>query len=174
MQDESFSEEAFNAGHYNLTDKEKELAGKMPVTLVMNKVDIVTNKKKLRGLQSELEDLCRFEEVFHVSCETGYGIQSLRSYLLENSLLRPWRYDPKMICEKSPVERAEEAMKQAVMEKYFEEMPYQIGIKVTGWIAKLNGELRIDFQLDVRNSIQVGMVLGENGRILKEVRERAT
>lgn len=27
MQDDSFSEEAFNAGQYSLTDKEKELAG---------------------------------------------------------------------------------------------------------------------------------------------------
>jgi hypothetical protein len=38
----------------------------------------------------------------------------------------------------------------------------------------LNGELRIDIQLDVKNKIQVGMLLGERGRILKEVRERAT
>jgi hypothetical protein len=29
-----------------------------------------------------------------------------------------------MISEKSPVERAEEAMKQAVMEKYFQELPH--------------------------------------------------
>lgn len=64
-------------------------------------------------------------------------------------------------------------MKQAIMEKYFEELPYQIGIKVTSWVPKLNGELRIDFALDVRNQIQIGMVLGEGGRILKEVRERA-
>ena len=44
-----------------MTEKEKEMAGQLPVTLVLNKVDIVTNKRKLRGLQSELEDLCRFE-----------------------------------------------------------------------------------------------------------------
>jgi hypothetical protein len=31
------------------------------------------------------------------------------------------------------------------MEKYFREVPYQVGIKVTGWVPKLNGELRIDF-----------------------------
>lgn len=74
----------------------------------------------------------------------------------------------------SPVERAEECMKQAIMEKYFEELPYLIGIKVVSWVPKLNGELRIDFQLDVRNKVQVGMVLGEGGRILKEVRQRAT
>lgn len=64
-------------------------------------------------------------------------------------------------------------MKQAVFEKFFKELPYQIGIKVTGWVPKINGELRIDFVLDVKNDIQVAMVLGEKGRILKEVRERA-
>ena len=64
-------------------------------------------------------------------------------------------------------------MKQAIFEKFFEELPYQIGIRVTGWVPKLNGELRIDIQLDIKNKVQVGMVLGEKGRILKEVRERA-
>ena len=144
MLDESFSEEAFNRGEYNLTPKEKELAGQLPVTLVMNKVDLVTNKRRLRSLQSELNDMCRFEEVFHVSCETGFGMEDLRQYLLDNAVARPWKYDPQMISEKSPVERAEEAVKQAVMEKYFKEIPYQTGIKVTGWTPKLNGELRID------------------------------
>ena len=61
MQDDSFSEEAFNAGQYDLTEKEKELAGTLPVSLILNKIDLVTNKKKLRSLQSELEDLCPFE-----------------------------------------------------------------------------------------------------------------
>ena len=41
------------------------------------------------------------------------------------------------------------------------------------WVPKLTGELRIDFQLDVKNDVQIGMVLGEGGRILKDVRERA-
>ena len=53
-------------------------------------------------------------------------------------------------------------------------MPYQVGIKVVGWVPKINGELRIDFQLDVRNEIQIGMLLGEHGRILGDVRQRAT
>ena len=41
------------------------------------------------------------------------------------------------------------------------------------WVPKLTGELRIDFQLDVKNDVQIGMVLGEGGRILKDVRIRA-
>jgi GTPase Era involved in 16S rRNA processing len=86
MQDDSFSEEAFNAGYYNLTDKEKELAGQLPVSLVLNKVDLITNKKKLRSLQAELEDLCPFEDVFHISCESGYGLDHLRDYLIQSSV----------------------------------------------------------------------------------------
>jgi len=58
-----------------------------------------------------------------------------------------------MVSNKSPVEWAEEALKQACMEKYFQEIPYRIGIKVVAWVPKLNGELRIDFQIDVRNEI---------------------
>ena len=53
-------------------------------------------------------------------------------------------------------------------------MPYQIGIKVVAWVPKLNGELRVDFKLDVRNEVQKGMILGKRGRILNEVKQRAT
>lgn len=115
-----------------------------------------------------------FEHTFHVSCETGFGIDALREYLIDRATERPWLYEPNVVSEKSPVERAEEAMKQAVFEKYFHELPHQIGVKVTSWVPKLNGELRIDFALDVKNEVQVGMVLGQKGRLMKEVRERAT
>jgi GTP-binding protein Era len=83
--------------------------------------------------------------VFHISCETGFGVENFRQYLLEQAISKPWRFDPRMISEKSPVEHAEEAMKQAIHEKCFQEIPYQVGIRVTAWVPKLNGELRIDF-----------------------------
>jgi len=39
--------------------------------LVMNKIDLCTNKRRLRSLQEELEDLGAFEKTFHVSSLTG-------------------------------------------------------------------------------------------------------
>lgn len=145
----------------------------MPSVLVMNKVDLVTNKVKLRDLQNELEDLGNFEKIFHVSALTGFGLDTLRDYLLSKAKLRKWQHHPELISQHSEVEKAEEAMKQAIFEKFFKEIPYQIGIKVTGWVPKLNGELRIDIALDVKNDTQKKMLLGEKGRIIREVRERA-
>ena len=83
--------------------------------------------------------------MFHISCETGFGLEDLREYLFDNAVERPWMYDPTMVSDKSPVQRAEELMKQAVFEMYFKELPHTIGIQVVGWVPKLSGELRIDF-----------------------------
>lgn len=174
MMEETFTEEQFKSGRFDMDEPAKVMHGGLPCILVMNKVDIVDNKRKMRTLQSEIEDLARFEQIFHISCETGFGVPNLREYLMSQAKERPWVYNPHVVSEKSPVERAEECMKQAIMEKYFEELPYLIGVKVISWVPKLSGELRIDFSLDVRNKVQIGMVLGESGRILKEVRQRAT
>jgi GTP-binding protein Era len=128
-----------------MDENEKKIHGGLPCILVMNKVDLIDNKRKMRTLQSEIEDLARFEAIFHVSCETGFGVQNLKEYLISQAKEREWIYNPSLVSEKSPVERAEEAMKQAIMEKYFEELPYQIGSKVVAWVPKINGTLRVDF-----------------------------
>jgi GTPase Era involved in 16S rRNA processing len=73
--------------------------------------------------------------------------------LFDKAQVRPWRYHPNQSSTRSEVSKAEEALKQAIMEKYFRELPYQVGIKVEGWVPKLNGELRIDFHVDVKNEV---------------------
>ena len=42
----------------------------------------------MRNLEAELNDLARFEQTFHLSCETGFGVESLREYLMEQALER--------------------------------------------------------------------------------------
>lgn len=47
----------------------------------MNKIDLCTNKRKLKWLISEIEDIGRFEKVFFTSAETGFGIDELMEEL---------------------------------------------------------------------------------------------
>jgi GTPase Era involved in 16S rRNA processing len=52
-----------------MSEAEKELYSyNIPSILVLNKVDLVTNKRRLKELQHELIDLCSFDQIFHVSC----------------------------------------------------------------------------------------------------------
>ena len=66
-----------------LTDEQRKMEGSFPCILVMNKVDLITNKRKMRNLQAELNDLNRFEHTFHVSAESNFGIEALREYLMD-------------------------------------------------------------------------------------------
>lgn len=76
IQDDSFSEA--NLDKYLLSEEQKVQEGGLPCILVLNKVDLVTSKRKMRNLQAELDDLARFDHTFHTSCDTGFGIEALR------------------------------------------------------------------------------------------------
>ena len=56
----------------------------------------MANKLKFRELQNELEDLGEFEKIFHVSAETGFGMDILREYLLSRAKPRHWTYHPEI------------------------------------------------------------------------------
>ena len=57
-----------NKYNRKMVEEEKKLhSWHMPSVLVMNKVDLVTNKVKMRSLQNEIEDLGEFEKIFHTS-----------------------------------------------------------------------------------------------------------
>lgn len=139
--------------------------------LVMNKVDLVTNKRKLKSLQEELEDLGSFDKVFHVSCETGYGIDNLKNYLKNESLRRPWKYHPEVKSTLSDEEKCEEVFRGLIFNRLYQEIPYDSLVTLRQWVPFNNGEIRIKFQVEVRYKDQVPIILGENGRTLKELRE---
>jgi len=50
IMDDSFDNEAWQRGEYDMEEKEKEMAGGLPCILILNKVDLITNKRKMRTL----------------------------------------------------------------------------------------------------------------------------
>jgi len=57
-------------------------------------VDLVNNRWWFKTLEHELEEVGRFDKVFYVSSETGFGIDELKTYILSQSKRRPWKYHP--------------------------------------------------------------------------------
>lgn len=104
----------------------------IPTYLVLNKVDLCTNKRKLKWLVSDLEDVARFEKIFYTSAETGYGIKDIIETLEEEAYPRPWEYNPKAKGEASEVDILEQTMKTFVYERFYREIPHHVGIEVTG------------------------------------------
>ena len=110
----------------------KENLQQMPKCLVLNKIDLCNNKRELRTLVSEIEDLAKFDKVFYTSCETGYGIKELKQYLESECYNSPWLYPPALKTTLSDVDKLEEVMKAAIFNRFFHEIPYTTGINLTG------------------------------------------
>jgi small GTP-binding protein len=142
----------------------------IPTILLLNKIDLATSKDKLRALQRELEDLGQFEKTVFISAKTGYGIESLKQMLLAEAKSRPWSHNPKTKSVQCLAEKAGELMRQEIYNKFYKDIPYNVGIKITSWVPRSNGELIIDYQLDVQRKIHVGILLGEKGRIMEDVK----
>lgn len=156
-----------------IAEQDEDLPAQVPSVLVINKMDLVTNKSKtkMRELQHELEDLGQFEKTLFVSALTGFGMDELKKYLLGNAKNRPWEYHPNTKSTQSEVEKVGEILRQEIFKKYFEELPFKIIIKVMSWVPRSNGELIVDYQIDTHTAQQRGIILGEKGRILRDVRE---
>jgi len=145
-------------------------APQIPSILLLNKIDLATSKAKLRALQRELEDLGQFEKTLFISAKTGYGIENLKQILVSGAKSRPWSHNPKTKSVQCQAEKAGELMRQELYNKFYEDIPYNVGIKIISWVPRSNGELIIDYQLDVPRKKQVGILLGKRGRIMEEVK----
>lgn len=141
--------------------------------LVLNKIDLVENKRKLKTLQEELEDLGAFDKVFHVSCETDFGIAALKAYLEGEALRRPWRYHPDLNSTQTDVDKAEQIIKQILYNRFYKEIPYDMIGYVTSWVPMSNGQLKINFNIEVKYDVQISMVIGKDSRVIRELREEA-
>jgi GTP-binding protein Era len=160
-------EEVEKSGVDKLDYESKNLS----TVLIMNKVDLVTNKRKLKSLQEELEDIGSFDKVFHISCETGYGLDSLLNFLKSEAPRRPWRFHPEIKSTQSDQEKCEEIFRGLIFNRFYKEVPYDTMVTMTSWVPFNNGELKIKFQVEVRYEHQIPMFLGEKGKTFKELRE---
>jgi small GTP-binding protein len=152
-------------------DKQEFEPKNISTLLIMNKIDLVVNKRKLKNLQEELEDMGAFDKIFHVSCTTGYGIDNLVNYLKTQAIRRKWSHHPDIKSTQTEVEKCEEILKQIVFNRFYQEFPYHTGVMLTSWVPQSNGELKLTFQVEVKNADNIAMFVGPEGRTISEIRK---
>ena len=105
---------------------------KLSKILVVNKIDLCTNKRDLKWYINDLEDIGNFDKIFYTSCETGYGIEQLKNFLEEEAVNDPWIFNPKVKTDMTEVEKIEEIFKSLVFERLHYELPFLVGIELKG------------------------------------------
>ena len=137
-------------------------------SLPRNSVIIITkcdraNKEQIIDQLALASDLDA-DAYFPVSGKTGKGVEELIEYLIGRLPEGPEYFPKGQITDLPEPWMVAELVREQLLAKFREELPYSIATRVTDWEWP-----RIRCEIIVERDSQKGMVIGKGGAVLKEV-----
>ena len=147
---------------------------KIPVLLVINKIDLLEDKEILLQRIDEFRKLYQFVSVFPVSVLKQEGIEAVVKELI--ALAEPGiHFFPDDTLTDQP-ERvlAAEMIREKILHLFRQEIPHGIAVSIDSMKErKKGGMLDIEAVIYCEKSSHKGMLIGKNGAMLKEIGTQA-
>jgi len=153
-----------------IVDKLKQ-AGRKTV-LVINKIDLVPRPALLEIVDRYARDGI-FDPVFMLSGLTGDGMGDLKAHLARMLPVGPWLFPEDQLSDLPQRLIAAEVTREQIFLQLHEELPYNSTVETDSWEERRDGSVRIEQSIYVMRPGQKAIVLGEGGRQIKRIGERA-
>ena len=139
-----------------------------PVFWVLNKIDLI-QPQQLLPMIATYAHKATFAEVLPIAARRGEGIAQLLECVLRYVPEGP-RYFP----DDMPTDRDErffiaELVREQVMLRTHEEVPYAVAVEVEALQERHDGGMEIDASLLVEKTSQKGILVGQHGRMIKDI-----
>ena len=142
-----------------------------PVVLVLNKSDLVEDKKWLKVRNMQISNHGNFDTCFYVSAKEGHNVTNLVRYLKEQAQPGEWRFSPEVRTTLSMTDQLEQLIRGFLFTWFNKDVPYKIQQQTVGWTERLDGTLVIEHELIVKDSIVARMVLGTKARLIQRLKD---
>ncbi len=139
-----------------------------PVFLIINKIDEV-KKQDILPMMDGYSELFHFSEIIPVSALKGDGIGIVLQKILEHLPAGPKYYPDDIVTDQIERFMAAEIIREKIMEKTGEEVPYSVAVDIDSWTERPDGVVAIAGNIYVEREGQKGIIIGAKGRMLKEV-----
>ncbi|HEY0722265.1 MAG TPA: GTPase Era [Gammaproteobacteria bacterium] len=163
------------AGEWNEEDEnvlQRLKNAKVPVMLVVNKIDRLADKEALLPLMQSLADKMSFIEIVPLSAQNGSNVAELERtvvrYLPEAAPMFP----ADQITDRSERFLAAEIVREKLMRELGQELPYAVTVEIEQFKEE-EGLLRISALIWVERDSQKRIVIGKKGEQLKEIGRQA-
>jgi len=143
-----------------------------PVFLVLNKIDIVKDKKALLPLLEKYAQAYDFAEYFPVSALKRQGLDKLQSAILKRLPEGPAYFPEDHITDQPEKFLAAELIREKIILETREEVPHSVAVMVDLWEEK-PAITHILATIYVEKDGQKGILIGAGGAMLKSVGTKA-
>jgi GTPase len=172
------------------TEEDKQIASllgrtphRTPLVLAANKIDLVQAEavparleayqaalKKARvARSSHREHNWNDAHVISISATENRNLDSLRDLLISLSPVRPPEYDEEQVTDSYERDIAADLIREAGLHRLREEVPHGVGVRIDEFAERENGMLYIAATIFVERESQKGIVIGEGGKMLKQI-----
>ena len=150
---------------------EKVNASKVPVFLVLNKMDIVPHDTLLLRMHT-LSEKIPFVEAIPISALHGTQVPKLKELILANLKEGPAYFPEDQISDRPERFFAAEIIREKIFMQLREELPYSTEVEVEEFI-ETEERVRINAVIHVERQNHKGMVIGKQGQTLKAIGTKA-
>jgi len=140
--------------------------------LVINKIDLLPRPALLEVAARYAKDGI-FDPVFMLSGLTGDGVHDLKTHLARTLPEGPWLFPEDQLSDLPQRLIAAEVTREQIFRQLHQELPYNSTVETETWEERADGSVRIEQTIYVMRPSQKAIVLGEGGRQIKRIGERA-
>lgn len=142
----------------------------IPVILLLNKIDLMKDKRALLPIISMYEDLMLFKETFPISAASGDNLlaltDSIDAFLPEG----PKYFGPEDLTEQNLEFRTAEIIREKVLKFVHQEVPHAVAVIIDEMRpGRSQGSQYIHATIFVEKDSQKGILVGKDGQMLKKI-----
>lgn len=136
--------------------------------LVLNKVDEIPHDALL-PLIATFNEMGTYSEIFLTSAQNGEGVEKLSQALADAMPEGPLLYPVDQAADIPSRLMAAEITREKLFLRLHDELPYMSMVETESWKELKSGDVRIQQVIYVRRSSQKPIVLGKNGKTIKDI-----
>jgi len=141
---------------------------KVPVVLVVNKVDKIKPKDALLPFMAKLSELNEFIDIVPLSAKTGKNVKPLEKVVFDLMPEGDNFFPDDQLTDRSERFFAAELVREQLTRRYAKEIPYALTVEIEKFQLK-NGMYHIYAVVWVEREGQKNIIIGHKGSALKEV-----
>lgn len=145
---------------------------RVPVLLVINKIDNIKNKEALLPHIAAVQAKRDFTEIIPVSARRATNVERLEERIWELLPASPPLFPREQITDRSERFLAAELVREKLMRLLGQEVPYSTTVEIEKF-SEQEGVLHIDALIWVERAAQKAIVIGKQGRRLKQLGQQA-
>ena len=140
----------------------------VPVILVINKVDTVTQEEVAASIEA-YKNVCQFAEIVPASALKKRNTDLLTELIFKYLPYGPQFYDEDTVTDQPMRQIAAELIREKALRLLDEEIPHGIAVTIEQMTERKNGIMDIEATIICERDSHKGIIIGKGGAMLKKI-----